>query len=83
VRLFGQAANLNQQAIGAPDWGVVSTLQVRHSYDLGTQDRAALETIFTGYINRQFQLSAANVSLLDLTSGRASRCSTASSRMSA
>jgi tetratricopeptide (TPR) repeat protein len=69
VRLFGQAANLNQQAVGAPDWGVVSTLQVRHSYDLGTQDRAALETVFTGYVNRQFQLSAANVSLLDLTSG--------------
>lgn len=69
VRLFGQAANLNQQAVGAPDWGVVSTAQVRHSYDLGTQDRAALETIFTAYVNRQFQFSAANVSLLDLTSG--------------
>ena len=69
VRLFGQAANLNQQAVGAPDWGVVSTVQLRHTYDLGTQDKAALETIFTGYVNRQFQQSAANVSLLDLTSG--------------
>ena len=69
VRLFGQPANLNQQAVGASDWGAVSTLQVRHTYDLGTQDKAALETVFTGYVNRQFQLSAANVSLLDLTSG--------------
>ncbi len=69
VRLFGQAANLNQAAIGASDWGAVSTLQLRHSYDLGLQDRAALETVFTAYANRQFQLSAANVSLLDLTSG--------------
>jgi tetratricopeptide (TPR) repeat protein len=69
VRLFGQAANLNQQAVGAADWGVVSTAQVRHTYDLGTQDKAALETVFTAYANRQFQLSAANVSLLDLISG--------------
>jgi hypothetical protein len=69
VRLFGQAANLNQQAIGGPDWGVVSTLQVRHTYDFGRQDKSALETQFTAYANRQFQLSAANVSLLDLTSG--------------
>jgi len=69
VRLFGQAANLNQQAIGAADWGAVSTMQLRHTYDFGTQDKTTLETIFNGYANRQFQLSAANVSLLDLTSG--------------
>ena len=44
-------------------------MQLRHTYDFGTQDKATLETIFTGYANRQFQLSAANVSLLDLTIG--------------
>lgn len=69
VQLFGQAANLNQAAIGAPDWGAVSTFTLRHVYDLGTQDKSAIETVFTGYANRQFQISAANVSLLDLTSG--------------
>jgi len=69
VQLFGQAANLNQAGIGAPDWGAVSNVTLRHIYDLGTQDKAAIETVFTGYANRQFQLSAANVSLLDLTSG--------------
>jgi tetratricopeptide (TPR) repeat protein len=69
VQLFGQAANLNQAAVGGPDWGAVSTVTLRHIYDLGTQDKAAIETVFTGYANRQFQLSAANVSLLDLTSG--------------
>src|SRR5262249_50308864 len=42
---------------------------IRHSYDFGRQDKSALETQFTGYINRQFNISAANVSLLDLTSG--------------
>ena len=52
-----------------PDWGVVSTMQLRHTYDFGTQDKATLETFFTGYSNRQFQVSAANVSLLDLTIG--------------
>jgi len=69
VRLFGQVANLNQQSLGSPDWGVVSSLQVRHRYDLGLQDKAAIESQFTAYANRQFQITAANVSLLDLTSG--------------
>ena len=69
VRLFGQTANLNQSAVGGPDWGAVSTVQLRHTYDFGTQDKATLETFFTGYANRQFQLSAANVQLVDLTIG--------------
>jgi hypothetical protein len=69
VQLFGQAANLNQQAVGSPDWGSVTTLTLRHFYDLGSQDKAALETTFIGYINRQFQLSQANVTLIDLTTG--------------
>ena len=34
--------------LGAADWGVVSSLQVRHRYDFGHQDKAALETQFTG-----------------------------------
>jgi tetratricopeptide (TPR) repeat protein len=69
VRLFGQAANLNQQAFGRADWGEVGQLRVRHFYDLGLQDRAVMETQFTAYGNRQFQVSQANVSLLDLTTG--------------
>lgn len=69
VRLFGQVANLNEQSLGAADWGAVGSLQVRHTYDFGQQDRSTLETLFTAYANRQFQISAANVSLLDLTSG--------------
>jgi hypothetical protein len=69
VQLFGQVANLNQSAIGTADWGAVSTVQLRHTYDFGTQDKATLETFFTGYANRQFQLSAANVQLADLTIG--------------
>jgi tetratricopeptide (TPR) repeat protein len=69
VLLFGQPANLNQAALGTADWGVVSSLQVRHRWDFGHQDKSALETQFAAYANRQFQLSAANVSLLDLTTG--------------
>jgi Tetratricopeptide repeat len=69
VRLFGQTANLNQAGVGTADWGVVGSGYVRHIYDLGTQDRGALETQLTGYANRQFQISQANVSILDLTSG--------------
>lgn len=69
VLLFGQPANLNQAGLGTADWGVVSSLQVRHRWDFGHQDKSALETQFSAYANRQFQLSAANVSLLDLTTG--------------
>ncbi len=69
ILLFGAPANLNQTATGTPDWGVVSSLQVAHRYDLNTQDKAALETQFTGYANRQFQVATTNVSLLQLTTG--------------
>lgn len=69
VLLFGQPANLNQTAVGRADWGVVSSVQLRHRYDFGTQDNSALETQLTAYANRQFQFSAANVSLIDLTTG--------------
>jgi hypothetical protein len=69
VLLFGQPASLNQAGLGTADWGVVSSLQVRHRWDFGHQDKSALETQFAAYANRQFQISAANVSLLDLTTG--------------
>ena len=69
VQLFGQVANLNQASLGTPDWGTVTSGQVRHRYDFGRQDNSALETTFTFYANRQFTVSAANVTLLDLTSG--------------
>lgn len=69
VRLFGQVANLNQAAVGTSDWGAVGSIQLRHAYDLGTQDRAVIESQFTGYANRQFTLQTANVSLLDFTTG--------------
>ncbi len=69
VRLFGQTANLNQQALGTSDWGFVSSAQFRHTYDLGLQDKSALESQLTVYANRQFSLQAANVSLIDFTTG--------------
>lgn len=69
VRLFGQTANLNQAALGTGDWGAVSSAQVRHIYDFGRQDKSALESVVTLYANRQFSLQAANVSLIDFTTG--------------
>jgi tetratricopeptide (TPR) repeat protein len=82
VRLFGQSANLNQSSVGSPDWGLVASGQIRHTYDLGLQDKSALESQLTFYANRQFTQSSANVSLVDLTSGPASMRSPASSRTS-
>lgn len=69
VRLFGQSANLNQSSSGQADWGVVSSAQIRHTYDFGRQDRSQLESTLTAYASRQFQVATANVSLLDFTTG--------------
>ncbi len=69
VRLFGQTANLNQAALGTADWGAVTSGFLRHIYDLGQNNPAQLETQLSGYLNRQFQIQAANVSIVDLTSG--------------
>lgn len=69
VLLFGAPANLNVEATGQPDWGTVSSLQLDHVYDFGNQDRATLETRFTGFANRQFQLNTTNIALAELTTG--------------
>jgi tetratricopeptide (TPR) repeat protein len=69
VQLFGQVANLNQASLGQPDWGVVTSLQLRHRYDLGRQDNSAIETQLSAYANRQFSVGTADVSLLDFVSG--------------
>jgi hypothetical protein len=69
VRLFGQTANLNTSSVGQPDWGIVGSATIRHVYDLGLQDKAAIESQFTAYSSRQFQLTTANVALLDFVTG--------------
>jgi hypothetical protein len=69
ILLFGAPANLNQAATSTPDWGVVASLQAFHRYDLGTQDRGALETQFSSYANRQFQATTTNVSLVQVSTG--------------
>ena len=69
ILLFGAPANLNATALGTPDWGVVSSVQLHHFLDLQTQDKGTLETHFTGYANRQFQLGTTDVSILDLNTG--------------
>jgi hypothetical protein len=69
ILLFGLPSQLGQSSVGTPDWGVVTSLQLRHTYDLGLQDKSTIETTFTAYANREFQLNAANVTLLDLTTG--------------
>ena len=69
VRLFGQTANLNQSSIGAPDWGIVNSVSLRHFYDFGLQDRSGLESQLVLYSSRQFTVTTANVGLIDFTTG--------------
>lgn len=69
VLLFGLPATLNQAATGTPDWGVVSSLLVDHVWDFGSQDKAALETRFVAFANRQFTLGTTDITLFDLMTG--------------
>ncbi len=57
--------NISQQ----PDFNVVGAATIRHRYDLNRQDNGALESEFSLYTSRQFQVTQANVTLLEFTTG--------------
>jgi len=69
IRLFGLPATLSANAVGTADWGAIGSLQVRHFYDFGAQHKAGLETVFTSFATRQFQVRTSNLSLLEITTG--------------
>ena len=52
-----------------PDFNAVAAATLRHRYDLGRQDMGTLESVLEFYTTHQFQVSQANVLLLDFTTG--------------
>ena len=54
---------------GKPDFSAVAAGTLRHRYDLGRQDNAAMESELAFYTARQFQVTEANVLFLDFTTG--------------
>ena len=69
VRLYGQTTNITSDQASQPDWGVVGTVRLQHLYDLGRQDRSALETTLAAYSDRHFSVGRTNVSLVDFNTG--------------
>lgn len=57
--------NISQQ----PDFNVVGAATIRHRYDLNRQDNGALESELSLYTSRQFQVTQANITLLEFTTG--------------
>ncbi|MFM8532174.1 MAG: tetratricopeptide repeat protein [Acidimicrobiia bacterium] len=73
IRSFGATTVPTPTVSSRPDFNVLGAAALRHRYDLGTQDNAALETDLSLYGSRQFQVSAANVVLTEVTTGPRSR----------
>jgi len=73
VRSFGETTVPTPNVSSRPDFNVLAAAALRHRYDLGTQDNAAVETDLMLYGTRQFQVRDANVALTDLTTGPRSR----------
>ena len=69
IRFFGANVLPNPTFSQRGDVAAIGAAQLRHRYDLGTQDSGTLETDLDIYSARQFQVSEANVLLLDLTTG--------------
>lgn len=69
IQSFGATVVPTPTVSGRPDFNVIGAGTIRHRYDLGRQDNGALESDLGFYGSRQFQVSEANVYLLDFTTG--------------
>jgi Tetratricopeptide repeat len=69
VRAFGTSVIANPNFAQRPDFSAVAAANVHHRYDLGRQDSGTLESNVAFYASRQFQVSEANVMVLDLNTG--------------
>lgn len=66
---FGASTVPSPTVAQRSDLSVLGAATLRHRYDLERQDNGALESDFSFYTTRQFQVSEANLLLLDFTTG--------------
>lgn len=66
---FGATAVTTPNVSQRPDFNVIGAATIRHRYDLDRQDNGALESELSFYTARQFQVSEANVTLVEFTTG--------------
>ena len=69
IRAFGTSVIPDPTFSQRPDFSAVAAANIRHRYDLGRQDSGTLESNLAFYTSRQFQVSEANVLVLDLNTG--------------
>lgn len=69
IQSFGVNAVPTPDVSRQPDFNAVAAATLRHRYDLGRQDMGTLESVLEFYTTHQFQVSQANVLLLDFTTG--------------
>lgn len=69
IRAFGTSVVPNPTFSQRGDFAAVAAANIHHRYDLGRQDSGALESNIAFYATRQFQVSQANVALLDINTG--------------
>ena len=69
IQTFGATAITNPNVSQRPDFNVIGAATIRHRYDLYRQDNGALESELSFYTARQFQVSEANVTLVEFTTG--------------
>jgi hypothetical protein len=69
IRAFGTSVVPNPTFAQRGDFAAVAAANIRHRYDLGRQDSGAIESNFSFYGTRQFQVSEANVLVLDVNTG--------------
>lgn len=69
IRSSGIPVVPNPAFSGRPDFSAFTAMNVRHRYDLGRQDSGTLESNFALYATRQFQVTVANVAVVDVSTG--------------
>jgi tetratricopeptide (TPR) repeat protein len=69
INSFGATSIPDPTVSSRSDFSVLGAATLRHRYDLGRQDNGALESDFSFYTARQFQVSEANVLLVDFVTG--------------
>ena len=69
IRSAGIPVVPNPTFSGRSDFSAFTAMDVRHRYDLGRQDSGMLESSFALYATRQFQVTIANVAVVDVSTG--------------
>jgi hypothetical protein len=65
----GLPATLSSDFVRKPDWNVFLAGTAQHSYDLGLQENATIETNAQLYLSKQFQVSRVDLGFLEVNSG--------------